>query len=77
MSDEKEVKLKIGEHEINQDHHPHAYAAIKGMSETMREQLFHNAHNSGHGGIFNVHINGKNFEYRLSKNGEIHQAHHN
>lgn len=70
MSDD--TKLKIGEHEIN-DHHIHAYDAIKNMSEDARNQLFKNAHESEHGGLFTAHVNGKDVEYKLSHSGEIHE----
>ncbi len=76
MSDEKDTRLKIGEHEVDHTGHPHAYAALEGMSEAMRNQVFHNAHNSEHGGLFTANVHGKPVEYRLSKHGEIHPVNH-
>ena len=76
MSNAEVEKLMMGEHEIKDNGHVHAYAALEHMSEPMREQIFHNARNSGHGGLFTVHKDGRNVEYKLSHDGYIHEAHH-
>lgn len=76
MSDDKDVRLKIGEHDINDNGHTHAYATIAGMSDVARHQLFKAAHeNPEHGGRFPVHENGRTVEFKLAHDGRIHKVH--
>lgn len=75
MLDEKNPRLKIGDHEID-NKHPHAYDAIAAMSHEQRHQLFKNAETShDSGGLFSAHVNGKSIEFKLLHNGEIHEHH--
>ncbi|KKS05197.1 MAG: hypothetical protein UU82_C0003G0010 [Candidatus Nomurabacteria bacterium GW2011_GWC2_41_8] len=73
MSDEN-VRLKIGEHDINATNHPHAYAALAGMSDELRDQLFKHVENH-QSGVFSAHVNGKTVEYKLGHDGSIHPHH--
>ena len=68
------TKLKLGDHEIKDGGHTHAYAVLSNMSPRRREQIFHHAHHSDDGGLFSAHENGKEVEYRLSQHGTIHKV---
>ena len=44
----------------------------KHMSKQEMEQLHHAAQNYGHG-VFNVHINGGDYRYKMMSDGKLHK----
>ncbi|HYD91812.1 MAG TPA: hypothetical protein VEA37_10045 [Flavobacterium sp.] len=75
MSDEQGARLEIDGHPISRTNHPHAYEALEEMNEVLREQVFYHARHSEHGGRFTAHVKGETKQYKLTKYGEIHEAH--
>ena len=75
MSDES-TKLEWGHHSVQDNGHTHAREAIERMSPLLKRQLYEASRdNSEHGGVFSVHKDGRDVEYKISSEGHIHEHH--